>query len=88
MYIKEKFFGLVGESGCGKTTTGRTIIKLYNATEGTVDLNGVRIGAGYLNHIAKIKEIKLQAKEDILSLDKKQISRNFTKEKKQQKQLI
>lgn len=66
---KREVFGLVGESGCGKTTTGRTIIKLYNATEGTVDLNGVRIGAGYHNHLAEIKRIKQQAKEDILSLD-------------------
>ena len=28
--------GLVGESGCGKTTTGRTIIRLYDATDGKV----------------------------------------------------
>ncbi|HLQ71581.1 MAG TPA: ATP-binding cassette domain-containing protein [Bacillota bacterium] len=33
-------FGLVGESGCGKTTTGRTIIRLYNATAGEVLFNG------------------------------------------------
>ena len=29
-------FGLVGESGCGKTTTGRTIIRLYEATDGEI----------------------------------------------------
>ena len=28
--------GLVGESGCGKSTTGRTIIRLYEATDGEV----------------------------------------------------
>src|SRR5699024_5043387 len=33
-------FGLVGESGCGKTTTGRTIIRLYDATAGEVVFNG------------------------------------------------
>lgn len=29
-------FGLVGESGCGKTTTGRTIIRLYDPTSGKI----------------------------------------------------
>lgn len=33
--------GLVGESGCGKTTTGRTIVRLYNATDGQVLFNGI-----------------------------------------------
>jgi oligopeptide transport system ATP-binding protein len=32
--------GLVGESGCGKTTTGRTIVQLYHATEGSVMFQG------------------------------------------------
>lgn len=32
--------GLVGESGCGKSTVGRTLIRLYNATEGTVEFKG------------------------------------------------
>lgn len=33
--------GLVGESGCGKSTTGRTIIQLYRPTAGKVFLEGV-----------------------------------------------
>jgi len=35
--------GLVGESGCGKTTLGRTILHLYNPTSGTVTFNGEEI---------------------------------------------
>ncbi len=33
--------GLVGESGCGKSTTGRTILQLYRPTSGEVDFDGV-----------------------------------------------
>ncbi|TCS96907.1 ABC transporter ATP-binding protein [Hazenella coriacea] len=35
--------GLVGESGCGKSTVGRTLIRLYEATSGSVNFNGENI---------------------------------------------
>ena len=40
---KGRTMGLVGESGCGKTTVGRTILKLYQATAGRILYQGTDI---------------------------------------------
>lgn len=63
-------FGLVGESGCGKTTTGRSIIKLHPITAGSIFFEGHRISAGidgYRREIrANKKEISKLRKEKSL----------------------
>ena len=56
-------FGLVGESGCGKTTTGRSIIKLYDITSGSIYYKGKRIAAGTKSYRDEIKAARKELAE-------------------------
>ena len=81
-------FGDVGESGCGKTTTGRTLIRLYKATSGSVYFKGYRVVAGNrwnekeikwkrIKAKRKINELKVEMNEKIRSLSDEQGNAEF-----------
>ena len=61
-------FGLVGESGCGKTTTGRSIIKLYDITSGNIYFKGVRICAGIRSYKDAINNARKEAAKKIAEI--------------------
>lgn len=61
-------FGLVGESGCGKTTTGRCVIGLYPATSGSIYYRGYRISAGSRWNEKEIKWSRIHTEEKIKAL--------------------
>lgn len=64
-------FGIVGESGCGKSTAGRTIIRLEKPTEGSILYKGQDITQSKENQLRKIirKEIQMIFQDPYASLN-------------------
>ena len=52
--------GLVGESGCGKTTVGRTLLRLYNPTSGSVKFDGEEVTEKNIHRLRKEMQMVFQ----------------------------
>ena len=78
---KGEVFSLVGESGCGKTTTGRTIIKLYKSSGGEVFFHDTRV-------LSDVKAAKKTYKENVKALKQELELGNLTQEAYNEKLLL
>jgi oligopeptide transport system ATP-binding protein len=78
---KGEVFSLVGESGCGKTTTGRTIIKLYKSSGGEVYFHNTRV-------LSDVKAAKKRYRHDVRVLKQELKLGNLTQKAYNEKLLL
>jgi peptide/nickel transport system ATP-binding protein/oligopeptide transport system ATP-binding protein len=73
--------GLVGESGCGKTTLARTLIKLIDPTGGEITFNGVQIASLKRRHMRFIRrEMQIVFQDPYASLNPRMTVRDIVGE--------
>lgn len=67
---KGETYGLVGETGCGKSTLGRTLIRLLSATEGTISYKGEDLTRVSADHMRKLRrELQMVFQDPYTSLN-------------------
>lgn len=79
--LKGSTVGVVGESGCGKTTTGKAILRMVNATDGKVFFNGKDLlSMNEREHKEYRRKIQMIFQDPYGSLDPRQKASSIIKE--------